>query len=297
MTFYIKHHENLLRFIFDSFLTYNVLKLTSSVPMEDFSRNFKVFILIITCLVFCLRNERFVVTVQKFGPKGSYWIKPSKTLGFLVPFIPFVICIKFLLVKILLSTLLKSVNFIVSLFGHIFKYRITITFLFLTFEHERIFENYLSVNRSFMKISYLNNPFNNDFKNFNVFLTNFSIFSDFKVFSKAPFSDALCHVEATHLTFNESQLSGFSMMQVFTERRLQTDFHFRLNVNVTVTVVSYMNSTPRETILPNFLQQWIDLNIFRSMKPESTSKAALFETNSQILLFLFFYFFLCIFEA
>ena len=229
--------------------------------MEDFSLNFKVFIFIITCLVFSLRNERFVVTVQKFGPKGSYWIKPSKTLGFLVPFIPFVICIKFLLVKILLSTLLKSVNFIVSLFGHIFKYRITITFLFLTFEHERIFENYLSVNRSFMKISYLNNPFNNDFKNFNVFLTNFSSFSDFKVFSKAPFSDALRHVEATHLAFNESQLSGFSMMQVFTERRLQTDFHFRLNVNVTVTIVSYMNCTSRETILSNFLQQWIDLNI------------------------------------
>ena len=63
--------------------------------------------------------------------------------------------------------------------------------------------------------------------------------------------------------FSESQLTGFSMMQAFTERRLQTDFHFRLNVNVTVTVVSYMNSTLRETILPNFLQQWIDLNIFR----------------------------------
>ena len=79
-----------------------------------------------------------------------------------------------------------------------------------------------------MKISCLNNPFNNDFKNFNVFLTNFSIFSDFKVFSKAPFSDALCDVEATHLTFNESRLNGFSIMLVCTERRLQTDFCFRL---------------------------------------------------------------------
>ena len=287
MTFYIKRHEN----IFDSFLTCNVLKITSSVPMEDFSLNFKVFILIITCLVFCLRNERFVVTVQKFCPKGSYWIKPSETLSFLVHFILFAICITFLLVKILLSTVLKSVNFIVSLFGHISKYRITITFLFLTFEHERIFENYSSVNRSFIKISYLNNPFNNDFKNFNVFLTNFTSFSDFKVFSKAPFSDALCRVEATHLTFNESQLTGFSMMQVYTERRLQTDFHFRLNVNVTVTVVSYMNSTSRETKLPNFLQQWTDLKMFSSVKPESTSKAALFETNSQIVLFFIFFFY------
>ena len=72
MTFYIKHHENILRFIFDSFLTCNVLKITSLVPMEEFSLNFNVFILIITCLVLCLRNERFVVTVQKFCPKGSY---------------------------------------------------------------------------------------------------------------------------------------------------------------------------------------------------------------------------------
>ena len=115
-------------------------------------------------------------------------------------------------------------------------------------------------------------------------------------FRRLLFSDALCYMEAIHLAFNESRLSGFSMMQVFTERRLQTDFHFRLNVNVTVTVVSYMNSTSREKILPNFLQQWIDLNIFRSMTPESKSKAALFETNSLILLFLCF-FFLCIFEA
>ena len=129
--------------------------------MEDFSLNFKLFILIITCLVFCLRNERLVVTVQKSCPKGSYWIKPSETLIVLVHCILLAICITFFLVKILLSTVLKSINFIVSLFGHIFKYRITITFLFLTFEHER----------SFIKISYQNNPYNNDFNNFHVFLT------------------------------------------------------------------------------------------------------------------------------
>ena len=161
-----------------------------------------------------------------------------------------------------------------------------ITFLFLTFEHERLFEISLSVNRPFMKISY-QNIFNNDFNNFNVFLANFNSFGDFKVCTKAPFSDVLCHVEATHLTFNESQLIGFSKMRVLTERRLRADFHLNLNVNVNVTVVSYMNSTSREMILHTFLQQWIDLNIFRTMKPESTSKAALFETNSHIPLFLY----------
>ena len=142
-----------------------------------------------------------------------------------------------------------------------------------------------------MKISYQNNIFNNDFNNFNAFLANFNSFGDFKFCSKAPVSDILCHVEATHLTFNESQLTGFSMILVFTERRLQADYHFSLKVNVNVTVVSYMNSTSLETILHNFLQQWIDLNIFRTMKPESTSKAALFETNSQIVLFFIFFFY------
>ena len=52
MTFYIKQHENLLCFSFDSFLTCNVLKITCSIPMEDFSLNFKVFFIITTC--FCL---------------------------------------------------------------------------------------------------------------------------------------------------------------------------------------------------------------------------------------------------
>ena len=79
------------------------------------------------------------------------------------------------------------------------------------------------------------------------------------------------------------------MMRVFTDRRYRADFHFGLNVNVTV--VSYMNSTSREMILHIFLKQWIDLNIFRTMKPESTSKAAVFETNSQILLFFIFFFY------
>ena len=141
-----------------------------------------------------------------------------------------------------------------------------------------------------MKISY-QNIFNNDFNNFNVFLANFNSFGDFKVCSKAPFRDILCHIEAAHLTLNESQLTGFRMMRVFTERRHRVDFHFSLNVNVNVTVVSYMNSTSREMILHKFLQQWIDLNIFRTMKSESTSKASLFETNSQILLFFIFFFY------
>ena len=49
-----------------------------------------------------------------------------------------------------------------------------------------------------MKISYQNNISNNDFNNFNAVLANFNSSGDFKVCLKAPYSDNLCHVEATH---------------------------------------------------------------------------------------------------
>ena len=65
-----------------------------------------------------------------------------------------------------------------------------------------------------MKISYQNNIFKNNFNNFNAFSAIFNSSGDFKVCSNAPFCDILCHIEATHLTFNESLLTGFSMMRV-----------------------------------------------------------------------------------
>ena len=58
--------------------------------------------------------------VQIFCPEGSYWTQPCKDLSFLVDFILFAICITILLVKTLLSTVLKSANFTVSLFLYYF---------------------------------------------------------------------------------------------------------------------------------------------------------------------------------
>ena len=84
-------------------------------------------------------------------------MKPCESLSFLVNLILFAICITFLLVKILISTLLKSISLILSLFGTIFKYKIIITFLFLMFENEILFIRKLSVNRFFLKLSYQNN--------------------------------------------------------------------------------------------------------------------------------------------
>ena len=172
-------------FLFDLFLICNFLKITCSIPMEDFSLNFQVFILIAICLVY-IKNKTFVVTVQNFCPKGSYWI--------IVHFILFAIRITFLLVKVLFSMVLKSASFIVSLFCTIFKY-IIITFLFLTFEHERLLENHLSVNRPFMKISYQNNIFNTFLTILTIltFLVIFNSSGDFKFCLKALFRPLIWH--------------------------------------------------------------------------------------------------------
>ena len=89
MTFYIKQHENLLCFLFNSFFICNVSKIACSILTEDFSLKFKLFILITTCLIFCLKNKTFVVTVQKFCPKGSCLIKPCENSSFLIHFLPF----------------------------------------------------------------------------------------------------------------------------------------------------------------------------------------------------------------
>ena len=117
----------------------------------------------------------------------------------------------------------------------------------------RLFENYLSVNRSSMNISYRNNIFNNGFSNFSAILTIFNSFDHFKVCTTAPFSEILCRVEASYLTFNEIQLTGFMMMRVFTERCVRADFHFSLNVNVDVTIVINMNRNSNEIKLHSFL--------------------------------------------
>ena len=69
-----------------------------------------------------------------------------------------------------------------------------ITFLFLRFEHERLFENHLSVNRSPMEISYRNNIFNNGLNNFNAILTILNCSGNFKVCATTPFSEIVCHM-------------------------------------------------------------------------------------------------------
>ena len=150
-----------------------------------------------------------------------------------------------MLVKILLSTEVKNVNFIVSLFWTIFKCRIIFTFLFLAFEHERFIENHFSVNRYSMKICYWNNIFNNGFNNFNTW---------FLWFVRVLLSVRPC-VMWRPFIWNSVKISWLaSAWCSFLEKGtyLWADFHFSLNVNVNVTVVSYINSNICETKIYNF---------------------------------------------
>ena len=63
----------------------------------------------------------------------------------------------------------------------------------------------------------------------------------------------VCTMASFSEIFNENQLTGFSMIQIFTERHFRADFHFSRDVNVDVSVVSYMNSNSCE-IKHDFLQ-------------------------------------------
>ena len=45
-----------------------------------------------------------------------------------------------------------------------------------------------------------------------------------KVNSEIPYSKSLCYIETKQLIWTTGQLSGFNMIQVFTERCFPTDF-------------------------------------------------------------------------
>ena len=77
----------------------------------------------------------------------------------------------------LLSTVLKRVRFILSLFFSIFKYRIFMFFLFLTYLHLILYKNNSSVSRDFLPRHV------NRHSKQSIYETNiFNIFNDFKKF-------------------------------------------------------------------------------------------------------------------
>ena len=82
-----------------------------------------------------------IVTAQIFYTKVIYWIKPCESLSLLVHFILFTI-------RICCGT--EKCQLHCTSFCTIFKSGNDYNFSFLTFEHERLFENHLSVNENIL---------------------------------------------------------------------------------------------------------------------------------------------------
>ena len=115
------------------------------------------------------------------------------SLSVLVHFLLFNIYLTYLLVKMVLSAVLKFSNSIISLFFTSLTSRIFIVLLFLTRTHI-LFNNFLTcknfiknyVNRYPSHLIYDTNLFNNNFNLFYMFLTNFSSSVEFAICSGVP---------------------------------------------------------------------------------------------------------------
>ena len=122
---------------------------------------------------------------------------------------------------------------------------------------------------------------------FNVTLINFNSSVEFAICSRIPSSEGLYHMETSLPICNTNSWTGFCMVGLFSGGYSKTCSNFYFNINVNITVDSYMNSS--------FSHLLKNLIVFRIMKLESTGKTtAKFELTPQCLPFssLFFYIYL-----
>ena len=127
---YIKQYDNFLKLSFDCFITCIVFNTTFCIEMDRFSATSKAIILVAIYIVFCLQNKTFVGKVLKHSGSGNCCGNCAKNLAALLQFFFSNTYLTYFSRTMLLSTVLKRVKFILSLFFSIFKYRI---FMFLLF--------------------------------------------------------------------------------------------------------------------------------------------------------------------
>ena len=179
--------------------------------MDSFSATSKAVILVTIYIVLCLQNKTFVDKVLKHSGSGNCCGKCAKNLAALLRFFFSNTYLTYFSGTMLLPTVLKRVKFILSLFFSIFKYRIFMFLLFLTYLHLILYKNNSSVSRDFLprhvnrnsKQSINETNIVNIFNDFKKFLTIFNssvdynfVFSDsFKFY--ANFDDNLVIPECT----------------------------------------------------------------------------------------------------
>ena len=121
---YIKQYYNFLKISFDCFITCIVFNTTCCTEMDRFSVTSKAVILVATYIVLCLQNKTVVDKVQKYFGSGYCGGKYTKTLAARLRFFFSNNYLTYFSGTMLLSTILKRINFILSLFFSILKYRI-----------------------------------------------------------------------------------------------------------------------------------------------------------------------------
>ena len=109
---YIKQYNNFLELSFDCFITCNVFNITCCIDMDSFSATSKATILVAIYIVLCIQNKTFVDRVQKHFGSGNCCGKSTKNLAPLLRFFFSFTYLTYFSSTMLLSTVLKSVNFI-----------------------------------------------------------------------------------------------------------------------------------------------------------------------------------------
>ena len=116
MIHYIKQHNHFLKLSSDCFVTLIVFNITCCIDMDSFSDTSKAVILVTFYIVLCLQNKTFVDRVQKYFGSGNCCGKSTKNLAALLWYFFSAIYLTYFSGIMLLSTVLESVKFILSLF-------------------------------------------------------------------------------------------------------------------------------------------------------------------------------------
>ena len=148
--------------------------------------------------------------------------------------------------------MLKFLNLIIPLFFTSLTSRTFIAFLFLRRTHTILFNNNFLASENCIKnytyrhpsqLIYDTNIFDNNFKFFTMFLTNFNSSAEFPVCSGIPSGEGPYHMESSPPICNINPLSRFYMVADFSVGYSQTDCNCNFCIDVNVTVDSYMNSS------------------------------------------------------
>ena len=160
---YIKQYNNFLKLMFDCFIMCIVFNTTCYIEMDSSSASSKALVAIY--VVLRLQNKTFINCCGKC----------TKNLAALLWFFFSNAYLTYFSGTMLLSTVLKRVKFILSLFFNIFTYRILTFLLFLTYLHLILCKNNSFVSKDFLprhvnrhskQLIYGTNNILNDFKNF-----------------------------------------------------------------------------------------------------------------------------------